>query len=326
MRRARADGGWHRRSRAHVRHSFSAPAWRRKLSPMKPLLLAGACLLATACATSPAIPAPRGDWSDVAAALGKSGSVQSGNVYKLGFPRPDLVVRLDGVRLEPGLALGSWAAFLQLPRHVMVMGDLVLTEDEVNPVISALHAGGIEQTALHNHVLRESPRVMYLHFGGHGDPVALARTLRSALEKTKTPLAGGGTPATTIDLPLAELDAAFGASGKINAGAYQFAIARAERIVEHGVEIPPAAGMATAINFQPTGNGRTAISGDFVLLASEVNPVIRELRAGGIDVTALHSHMLEEEPRFFFMHFWNDDALKLAHALGAALESTNRAK
>jgi hypothetical protein len=263
----------------------------------------------------------------VAAALGKSGSVQPGNVYKVGFPRSDLDVHIDDVQLKPGLALGSWVAFLQFPQHTMVMGDLVLTEDEVNPVISALQAGGIEQTALHNHVLRESPRVMYLHFGGQGDPAALARTLRTALQKTRTPFAAGGAPATTIDLPTTELDAALGASGKINAGAYQFAIARAERVAEQGMEIPPAAGMATAINFQPTGNGRAAISGDFVLLASEVNSVIRELRAGGIDVTALHSHMLDEQPRFFFMHFWaNDDAMKLAHTLRAALDRTNRAK
>jgi len=267
----------------------------------------------------------RAAWADVEAALGKAGSIQPGNVYKVGFPRSDLAVRIDDMQLKPGLALGSWAAFLQLPEHAMVMGDLVLTETEVNEVISALQAGGIEQTALHNHVLRESPRVMYLHFGGHGDPVALARTLRSALEKTKTPFAPAAPPPATIDLPVAELDAALGASGKISGGAYQFAIPRAERVIEHGTEIPPAAGMAIAINFQPTGNGRAAISGDFVLLSSEVNPVIRELRAGGVDVTALHSHMLDEQPRFFFMHFWaNDDALKLARTLRAALDRTNR--
>jgi len=285
-----------------------------------------ASMLAFACAT--AVPAPpRTDWKDVEAALGKSGSMQPGSVYKVGFPRTDLAVRLDGVQLAPGLALGSWAAFIQLPRHAMVMGDLVLVESEVNDVISALQAGGIEQTALHNHLLHESPRVMYLHFGGHGDAVALARTLRSALEKTKTPFTPAGPPATSIDLPAVQLDQALGGSGRINGGAYQFALPRAERVVEHGVEIPPAAGMAIAINFQPTGSGRAAISGDFVLLASEVNPVIRELRAGGIEVTALHSHMLDEEPRLFFMHFWaNDDALKLARTLRAALEHTNRAR
>ena len=271
-------------------------------------------------------PVPRSDWKDVEAALGKSGSVQPGNVYKVGFPRSDLAVHIDDVQLAPGLALGSWAAFLQLPHHAMMMGDLVLTESEVNDVITALHAGGVDVTALHNHVLRESPRVMYLHFGGRGDLVALARTLRAALEKTKTPFASA-PPATSIDLPATDLDAALRAKGKISGGAYQFAIARAERVVETGVEIPPAAGMATAINFQPAGNGRAAISGDFVLLASEVNPVMRELHAGGIDITALHSHMLDETPRFFFMHFWaNGDALKLARTLRAALDRTNRAK
>jgi hypothetical protein len=291
------------------------------------LLLIGSLLL-TACTTTFIAPVQRATWTDVESALGKSGSVQPGNVYKVGFPRSDLAVRIDDVQLKPGLALGSWVAFLQLPDHAMVMGDLVLIESEVNVVISALQAGGIEQTALHNHVLRESPRVMYLHFGGHGDPVALAHTLRSALEKTKTPFApAAAPPATTIDLSTAELDAALGAPGKTGGGAYQFAIPRAERIIEHGTTIPPAAGMATAINFQPTGNGRAAISGDFVLLSSEVNPVIRELRARGIDVTALHSHMLDEEPRFFFMHFWaNDDAVKLARALRAALDRTNRAR
>ena len=288
------------------------------------LLLLGWLAAAGCVATSAVAPVPRASWTDVAETLGKSGTLQPGNVYKVGFPRSDLAVGIDDVQLKPGLALGSWAAFLELQDHAMVMGDLVLLETEVNDVISALQAGGIEQTALHNHVLRESPRVMYLHFDGHGDAIALARTLRAALEKTKTPFAAAAAPPTTIDLPTAELDAALGASGKISGGAYQFAIARAERVIEHGVEIPPAAGMATAINFQPTGNGRAAISGDFVLLASEVNPVLRELRAGGIDVTALHSHMLNEEPRLFFMHFWaNDDARKLAKTLRAAVHRTN---
>ncbi len=293
---------------------------------IKRLFIASMILIA-ACTSVPVASQSNVAWSDVAAALGKAGTMQPGDVYKVGFPRTDLAVRIDDVQLAPGLALGSWVAFVPSRDHVMVMGDLVLTEGEVNDVISALQAGGIEQTALHNHVLRETPRVMYLHFGGHGDAVALARALRAALEKTKTPFAASGAPASTIDLPTAELNAILGATGKINAGAYQFAIARAERIVEDGMAIPPAAGTATAINFQPTGNGRAAISGDFVLLAAEVNPVIRELRAGGIDVTALHSHMLDEQPRLFFMHFWaNDDALKLARALRAALDRTNRAK
>jgi hypothetical protein len=177
---------------------------------------------------------------------------------------------------------------------------------------------------LHNHVLGETPRVMYLHFGGHGDAAALARTLRTALERTKTPLQPPAGNAQAPELPAAEMDRILGFTAKANGGVLQYAVPRAERIVEHGMEVPPAAGMATAINFQPTGDGRAAITGDFVLLASEVNPVIRELRSGGIAVTALHSHMLDEEPRLFFMHFWaNDDTVKLATALRRALDRMN---
>jgi hypothetical protein len=275
--------------------------------------------------TMPQSPQARADWSGVEAALGRSGSAQPGNVHKFAFPRSDLDVRIGDVRLKPALALGSWAAFMELPNgHTMAMGDLVLTEGEVNDVISALQAGGIEQSALHNHVLGETPRVMYLHFSGHGAAIALAQTLRGALERTKTPLQPPSGTAPAPDLPAAEMDRILGYTGKPNGGVLQYSVPRAERIVEYGTEVPPAAGMATAINFQPTGNGRAAISGDFVMMASEVNPVIRELRAGDIDVTALHSHMLDEEPRLFFMHFWaNDDAVKLARVLRRALDRTS---
>lgn len=281
------------------------------------------------CVTAPGAsihaPQPRADWSAVEAVLGRSGSAQPGNVHKFGFPRSDLDVRIGDVRLKPALALGSWAAFMDMGGgNAMAMGDLVLTEGEVNEVISALQAGGVEQSALHNHVLGEMPRVMYLHFSGHGEAVALARTLRAALEQTKTPLQPPSGTAAAPELPATEMDRILGFTGKANGGVLQYSVPRAERIIEHGMEIPPAAGMATAINFQPTANGRAAISGDFVMLASEVNPVIRELRAGGIDVTALHSHMLDEEPRLFFMHFWaNDDAVKLATTLRRALDRTN---
>ena len=296
---------------------------------MKRSLLLLALFVVAGCATGPAVsirsPQPRADWTAVETVLGRSGSAQPGNVHKFGFPRSDLDVRIGDVRLKPALALGSWAAFMDMGRgNAMAMGDLVLTESEVNDVISALQAGGIEQSALHNHVLGESPRVMYLHFGGHGDAVALARTLRSALERTKTLLEPPSGTAAAPELPAAEMDRILGYTGKPNGGVLQYSVPRAERIVEHGMEVPPAAGMATAINFQPTGDGRAAITGDFVLLSSEVNPVIRELRAGGIYVTALHSHMLDEEPRLFFMHFWaNDEAVKLAKALRRALDRTS---
>jgi hypothetical protein len=259
-------------------------------------------------------------WTDVANALGRAGTELPGGVYKVAFPRSDLDVVAGGVHVKPALALGSWAGFFRTPHGAMTMGDLVLTEGEVNDVISTLQAGGIEQSALHNHLIGESPRVMYLHFEGHGDAVKLAKTLHDALAKTKTPMAPSHPPQAAVDL---DLDGILGAAGKPNGGVLQYSIARKFAIKAHGVVIPPAAGVATAINFQPTGNGRAATTGDFALLGREVNPVIRALRAGGIAVTALHSHMLDEEPRLFFIHFWGeDDAAKLARTLRKALDAT----
>jgi hypothetical protein len=268
--------------------------------------------------------APKRDWKDVEEALGRAGYVQPGDVYKVSFPRGDLAVTADGVTIKPALALGSWAAFKEIGGgHVMTMGDLVLLESEVSPVIDALQKGGIDQSALHNHLLGESPHVMYVHFTGHGHASKLARTLHEALMLTKTPMEPPATPAsapTAIDLPTADLDRIIGHAGKVAGGTYQFAVARADKIMEHGVEIPPSM-MNIPLNFQPTGNGRAAITGDFVLIASEVNPVIRVLRGGGITITALHSHMLEETPRLFFIHFWaNDDAKNLATTLRSALD------
>ncbi|HEY8132678.1 MAG TPA: DUF1259 domain-containing protein [Thermoanaerobaculia bacterium] len=266
--------------------------------------------------------APKQDWKNVADALGRAGTLQPDGAYKVSFPRSDLTVTAGGVTIKPALALGSWAAFHETGGHAMAMGDLVLLESEVDGVIGELQKGGIEQTALHNHLMGESPRVMYMHFSGHGDAAALARTLHDALATTRTPMGPPAAPTTSpLDLPAPDLDRTIGRSGKPNGGVYQFAIPRAEKITEHGTEIPASMGLATAINFQSTGNGRAAITGDFVLIGSEVNPVIRALRTGGIAVTALHSHMLEEQPRLFFMHFWaNDDAKKLATALRSALD------
>ncbi|MBD0369922.1 MAG: DUF1259 domain-containing protein [Pyrinomonadaceae bacterium] len=266
------------------------------------------------------------DWKAVALALGKEGSVQPGDVYKVSLPRSDLRVTVGGVQLKPALALGSWVAFKKSGNMTMVMGDLVLTEDEVTPVMTKLQEGGVEQTALHNHVLNESPRVMYMHINAMGDAVKIAKAIHDALALSKTPFAatsnGGQSQGAGIDTK--QLDQIMGQSGKANGGVYQFSIPRAESITENGMEVPPAMGVATAINFQPTGGGKAAITGDFVLIASEVNPVIRALRDNGIEVTALHSHMLDENPRLFFMHFWaNADAQKLARGLRVALDKMN---
>jgi len=271
------------------------------------------------------------DWqARVGEALGKTGAAAPGGVYRVGLPRTDLKVTLDGVELKPGFALGSWLAFEKMGDQGMVMGDLVLTMDEVNPVMIKLAAGGIEITALHNHLLRNQPFTMYMHVQGNGDPVKLAAALHAALAESKTPLsAAAAAPAAPppLDLDTAAIDQALGAKGANNGGVYQLSIPRAEPIKDNGMDVPPPMGSANAINFQPTGSGKAAITGDFVLIASEVNPVLRALRENGIEVTAIHNHMLDDQPRLYFMHFWaNDDAKKLAEGLKAALAHVNIAK
>jgi hypothetical protein len=266
------------------------------------------------------------DWSKVDQALGKPGTNQPGGVHKYGLPRSDLKVTVDGVAIKPTLALGSWIGFMPMGNDAMFMGDLVLTDNEISPVMKRLIDDGIEITAIHNHLLRTSPAVFYMHVGGQGDPVKLAQTLHAALALSQTPFAAPAPAAApaTIELDTAAVDTALGAKGTVNGGVYQVNIPRAESISEDGMAVPPAMGTAIAINFQPTGGGKVAITGDFVLLGKEVNPVLRALRNNGIEVTALHSHMIDDSPHLFFMHFWaNDDVTKLTHGLRAALDLAN---
>jgi hypothetical protein len=266
------------------------------------------------------------DWQKVDAAFGRKAAV-SGDVHRYGFPRSDLNVTLDGVTIKPALALGGWVALKPAHGGAMAMGDLVLLETEITPVMTKLIEGGLEITAVHNHLLRANPATFYLHVGGHGDPAKMATAIHDALAVSKTPLdppaAAGPPPA--IDLDTAQLDQIIGAKGQANGGVYQFGVPRQAPITEDGMQISPAGpmGVATGINFQPTGGGKAAITGDFVLAGTEVNPVIKALRTNGIEVTAIHSHMLTEQPRLIFMHFWaNDDALKLARGLRAAIDQT----
>ena len=202
------------------------------------------------------------DWEKVDAALGRKGAV-SADVHRYGFPRSDLTVKLDGVTIKPALALGGWVAFKPMHGEVMVMGDLVLLETEVNPVMATLIENGIEITAVHNHLLRADPAPFYMHVGGHGDAVKMATAIRTALAESKTPLeaptAAASTPA--IDLDVKQLDEIVGAKGRQNGGVYQFSVPRREAISEDGMAITPPGpmGVATGINFQPTGGGKAAI-------------------------------------------------------------------
>jgi biotin operon repressor len=289
------------------------------------VLLIAAALLSSIAAAS----AQEMDWQKIDDALGRKAAVTAGDVHRYGFPRTDLTVTLDGVTIKPALALGGWVTFKAMQGEAMVMGDLVLLETEITPVMNKLIENGVQITAVHNHLLRANPATFYLHVGGHGDAVKMASAIHAALAESKTPLAAPAAPPSPpppVDLDTAQLDQIIGAKGQANGGVYQFGVPRRDPISEGGMAVTPAGplGAATGIGFQPTGNGRAAITGDFVMVASEVNPVIKALRDNGIEVTALHSHMLDEAPRLFFMHFWaNDDAQKLARGLRAALDKMN---
>lgn len=266
------------------------------------------------------------DWKKVDAALGKAAAV-SGDVHRYGLPRSDLKVTLEGVAIKPALALGGWVAFAPMHGEAMVMGDLVLLDTEITPVMTKLLDSGLDITAIHNHILRASPATFYMHVGGHGDPEKMAAAIHAALaSSSKTPFdppPASPPPAQAIDLDTAKLDAIMMAKGAANGGVYQFNIPRRDPPTEAGMTVATAMGGANGINFQPTGDGKAAITGDFLVTGNEVNPLIRALRAGDIEVTAIHSHMLDEQPRMFFIHFWaNDDAVKLARGVRAALDKT----
>jgi hypothetical protein len=298
---------------------------RKTMRLLSGMLLAGAVLASATAAGAQEI-----DWQKVDATFGRKANI-SADVHRYGFPRADLKVTLDGVTLKPAFALGGWVAFKPKHAEVMVMGDLVLLEAEVNAVMAKLIENGIEITAVHNHLLRANPAPVYMHVGGHGDAVKMATAIRTALAQSKTPLEASPAAASAppIDLDVKQLDEIVGTKGRENGGVYQFSVPRREAIREDGMAIAPPGpmGLATGINFQPTGGGKAAITGDFVLGGNEVNPVIKALRESGIEVSALHSHMLAEEPRLFFMHFWaNDDAVKLARGLRTALDQMAIAK
>ena len=238
--------------------------------------------------------------------LGRSGQ-KTGDVYKVSFPRSDLHVSVHGLAIKPGLALGSWAAFLGTDDNAMVMGDLVLLEEEVNPVMAKLRSYHFEITAVHNHLMGETPKVLYVHYMAHGSASQLATSLHTALAVSKTPLE---KPAAAAEEPtppawVKTVEDALGRKGTFKGGVLSYGVPRSDTIAMAGMTIPPAAGVGEAINFQGADSGNVATTGDFVLVADEVNPVLSELQGRNVLVTALHSHMLTEQPRLFFMHFWS---------------------
>jgi hypothetical protein len=284
------------------------------------VVLLGLFLAATVMAQS----APATDWDAVGKALGRTGKLQGG-IYKVSFPRSDLKVTIGNTKVQPGLALGSWAAFRMEGNDGVCDGDLVLTTTEVNGVVDALQKNGLDVTAIHNHLLGETPRVMYVHFFGKGDVAKLAQGLHAALATTRTPMGPAPAPQPAdLGFDQKKVEAILGKAGQANGKVLAFSFARPHPIAMRGSELPPAMGMATGINFQQSPKG-VAATGDFVVDANQVNPVIKALRAGNIEVTATHNHLLEGQPETVFIHFWAEGpADQVATELKAAVDASSR--
>jgi len=302
---------------------------RRSILNVLNVLATGLCAL-TLVAAAPAGVATRSaaadiDWNAVAQAVGLPGTMQAGGVFRIDVPRTDLKVMLGKIRLKPAFALGGYLVFLPTTgANAMLMGDLVLAEPEIERVMLKLEQGGIDVTALHNHLLWEKPTVMYMHIHATGDAVQLAQAAHAALALSKTPLRAKAPLSADqhVDLDTAALDQAIGVPGKVSGGVYKFSIAPKYAITSGGMTLPGSMGTATAFAFQPLGRGIAAITGDFVLLGSQVNPVIRSLRARGIFVTALHSHVIDAQPTVFYMHFFaTGNAVVLAGSLRSAVDA-----
>ncbi len=261
-------------------------------------------------------------WQPVGAALGMSGEAKEGGVFRVSMPRSDLEVRVGEVGVKPSFALGSYAAFLGTPDDALVVGDLVLLEAEVNPVLSGLQAAGLQATALHRHLLGEEPNVMFLHYEGRGKAVDLAGGIRQALSASATPLSPSPKqPPAPLSFDTARLDQIIGYRGEAKSGGvWGYSIGRARPVTLHGFQLPASSGVATALNFQDLGGGRAAINGDFAMMPGEVDGVLRALREAGIAVEATHQHMLHDQPHLIYTHFWaTGPAEQLAEGLRAAL-------
>jgi Domain of Unknown Function (DUF1259) len=266
------------------------------------------------------------DWKSVTDALGRTGKFGDNNtVYRIPLVRSDLQVVTVGVAIKPGLSLGGYVAFAKYDDATMVMGDLVVTKAELPKVIDALQSHGIEQTALHKHLLEQSPQVWWTHIHAMGHPTTLAAGAKAALDATAiAPAAAPSAQQPPIDLDAAGIDAALGSKGNPDGGLYKFNLARQDTIVDDGHLVPPTFGVTTTVNFQPLGEGKAAINGDIVMTGPEVQKVIQALRAGNISLVTVHNHSLTDEPRLFYLHYWAvDDAVTLAKAMWAALDATN---
>ncbi|MEU7164699.1 DUF1259 domain-containing protein [Streptomyces morookaense] len=264
------------------------------------------------------------DWRGVSRALGRRG-IMAGVEYQLGFLRDDLRVTSRGVSVNPALAVGSHVSFVRYDDgSTLMMGDLAVAEAELQHVVGTVHARGLQQTAIHKHLLAHSPEVWWVHVHGHRrDAEALAGGLRAVLDRTATP-ARARPVARVKGLDTKRIAAALGVKGFDEEGVHKCLFFRRETVTMGCLEMPPGLGAMSAFLFQPLGGGRAAVNGDFAMTADEVQDVLAALHRGGISIIELHNHGLDDEPRLFFVHFWAvGDAVHIARTLRRAVDATD---
>lgn len=263
-------------------------------------------------------------------ALNMKGQEKEGE-YKITVPQHDLQVEVDDFKIIPPMGMGSWVAFNPTPKGAMLMGDIVLKGEEIGPVQQVVVKNGLTITGLHNHFVREKPDVMYMHIGGNGTEESLAKGVKAVLDKV-TELRGGDpgkAAAQKVEnsLDVQKIASILGHAGDMNSGVYKITIGRPDvNLQEHGQKVSAFMGFNTWASWQGTPE-RAAVAGDFAMLENEVEPVIKALVENGIEVVAVHNHMVHEEPRIFFLHYWGvGPADKLAAGLKAALDQTGKSQ
>jgi hypothetical protein len=272
------------------------------------------------------------DTSSIERIMGMKGKSNKGE-YKITIPQNDLNIEVDGFKIIPAMGLGTWVDFAPSPGGAMIMGDIVVTETDLKPVQQEIVRQGLTITAIHNHFVRNHPNIMYMHLGGSGPLEQVAQKAKAVLDKVKEVrggdpakgLASNGTVENTLDTK--SLDGIIGYKAEMNKGVYKYTIGRPDiTLKKHGVTVTSFMGFNTWAAFQGTPE-KAAVAGDFTMLENEVAPVIKVLVENGIEVVAVHNHMVHEQPRIFFLHYWGiGNAESLAKALKAALDQTGKKK
>ena len=268
------------------------------------------------------------NWTTVERVIGNNGTVLPDGTFMISLPRNDVQIIVGDIKLNREMAMDSWIVFADMGHETMMMGDLTLTTPELWIVQNQLLQEGVEISAIHNILNNETPQVFDLHISGKGDPVKMAEAVNNATKAARITFSRSSSDPVTQNFPgKTDIDQILMANGKVEGEVLQYSIPRMEKITEDGMELAPYMDVATQLKFQALPEDEAAVTGEFVMTGDEVEPVLRTLNANSIHVTALHMHMLTEEPRLFYLHFWAvGDRLALARGLRDAVNQTNSVK